>query len=137
MSNAAIRKALENRVKTLPGDLPISWENVNFEPANDGAFVSTFLLFAEPQDLGFKDSPYIQRGYLQLGFHYPTNAGPGAAQAQAEVARAHFARGLSLKADGITTVIDRTPEITGGAVEDSRFVIRARIRFYAHIDPTA
>lgn len=133
----SIGAALETSLTNMPQVPPLAWENLNYKPVDGVAYLSTFLLLAEPDDAGFKDSPFIQRGYLQINLHYPTNIGPGAARLKAKDLRRYFARGTSLEHDGVTTVIDRTPEITGGAVEDGRYVMRVRVRFYAHIDPTA
>jgi hypothetical protein len=137
MSNKAIRQAMENRLNTLPNKPPIAWENNNFTPVTGVGYLSTFMLFTKPDDRGFRDSPYIQRGYMQIGLHWPTNTGPGAAEGKAEEVRAHFKRGTTLVASGVTTVINETPEVTGGSIEDGRYVIRVRIPFYARIEALA
>lgn len=137
MSNAAIRRAMETRLNTLPDKPPIAWENNNFTPVTGVGYLSTFMLFTKPDDMGFKDSPYVQRGYMQVGVHWPTNTGPSAAETQAEKVRAHFKRGTSFEASGVTTVVSDTPEQTGGSIEDGRYVIRVRIPFYARIEALA
>lgn len=139
----AIGVALETKLKAFPG-MPIhpggkqalAWENTNYEPETGVPYLSTFLLFAEPDDVGYKDSPFIQRGYMQLGLHFPTNKGPGEARAMAKALRRYFFRSLSLIAGGITTVIEKTPTISGGAVEEGRYVVRIIVRFYAEIQPS-
>lgn len=70
---------------------------------------------------------------MQVNLMFPTGGGPGAAEQRGKLLQLAFHRGLSLAADGITTVIDETPEVTGGAVEDDRFVVKVFIRFYAYI----
>lgn len=132
MNNRAIRAALEARLKALDIAFPTAWPNTNIAPS--GAFQSPDILFAEPDDRGFRDSPIVQRGIFVITLLYPTNTGPGAAETKAEAIRNHFYRGLSLATtENFSVVIDRTPELTGGGIEDDYFVIRVRCRFYAYI----
>lgn len=135
MSRADISQAMEVHLKNLPNRPATAWENVNFNPTTGVGYISAFMLFAEPNDVGYKDSPYIQRGYMQVGVHWPTNTGAGAAQEQAEAIAAWFKRGTSLANDGITVIIDKTPEITGGSIEDGRYVVRVRVRFFCRVQP--
>lgn len=133
MSRADITQAMESRLHALPQRPPTAWENVNFVPTNGVGYISSYTLFAMPDDVGYRDSPFIQRGYMQIGVHWPTNTGAGAAQAEAERIAAWFARGSSFVNDGTTVIIDRTPEITGGSIEDGRYVVRVRVRFFSRI----
>lgn len=133
MSNRAITKALENKLKAIAPALPIAYNNVNFATPN-GPYQSAYVLFARPDTTGFGSGPYLQSGYMQVGLHYPTGGGAGEAQARGDLIRASFFRGLSLAADGITTVIEETPEVSGGAIEGDRFVVKVLIRFYAQIE---
>ncbi len=133
MSNSLIRKALETRLAAMPNVPTIVYENSNVS-VGTGPYVSTNILFSEPDDVGFKDSSFIQRGYLQLTLYYPTNSGPGAAERMAENFRLWFARSFSFSVEGATVIVERTPEITNGGVEDSRFVIRVFVRFRATME---
>ncbi len=133
MGNPLIRKALETRLAAMPGVPTIVYENSNVS-VGTGPYVVSNILFAEPDDVGFKDSPFIQRGYLQLTLHYPTNTGPGAAERMADNFRRWFARSFSFSIVGATVVVERTPEITNGGVEDSRFVVRVFVRFRATVE---
>ena len=134
MSNKLIRKALEQRLAAMPAVPTIAYENVNFVPVDNVPFVAINFMFAQPDDLGFRDSPFIQNGYLQLTLFYPVNKGPGAAESKAEDFRNWFARSFSFAVDGATVVINHTPEISGGSVEDGRYVIRVYIRFRATVE---
>lgn len=133
MSNADIRRALENRVKTLEPLLPTAWENVNFSPPDQAPYQQTNVMFAQPEDVGFRDSPYIQRGIFQITLHYPLNQGPGYAQARGELFRNHFYRGLTCPDNVVAVVIDLTPEVTGGQVEENAYVVRVKVRFYCQL----
>lgn len=128
-----ISSAIETYLKTLDEDFETAYENVNFKPSDNPFQVPTFL-FAEPDDLGYRDSPYILRGIFTNTLAYPTNEGAGNAQTKAEQVKAYFYRGLSLPTPNFNIIFDRTPEITGGAVEEDRYIIRVRCRFFAHID---
>jgi hypothetical protein len=132
MSNNKIRKALERALKAFDPDFPTAWENVNFEP-EEWPYQSVAILFAEPENPTMGDDFYRQRGFMQVKLYYPLNVGPGTVEARAELLRTAFKRGLSLEADGVITVIDRTPEIAPGANEADRYVVLVRIRFYANI----
>jgi hypothetical protein len=133
MSNIEIRKALETQLIALDNSIATAWENVDFSPANNEPFQIVHFLYTQPGDVGFKNGPYLQQGYMQVSLQYPTNQGSGAAQAKAEMLRAGFFRGLSLSANGITTVIAQTPEILAAIVENDRYSVKVRIRFYAYI----
>lgn len=134
--NSRIRQLMETHLKGLAPDFPTAWDNVNFKPP-DGPFQVVNFLFAEPDDRGFRDSPYTQRGIMTVTLAYPTNQGSGIVEAKANDVRNRFVRGTSLPIidDGqFKVIIDRTPEITGGAVEEERYIIRVRVRFFAHVD---
>ena len=133
MSNIEIRKALETQLIALDSSIATAWENVDFTPVNNQPFQIVHFLYTQPGDAGFKNGPYLQQGYMQVTLQYPTNQGSGAAQAKAEMLRASFFRGLSLSANGITTVIAQTPEILAAIVENDRYSVKVRIRFYAYI----
>jgi hypothetical protein len=135
VSNALIRQANETHLKALEPNFPTAWENVNFSPT-DAPFQTVSHLFAEPDDRGYRDSPFIQRGYMQIGLFYPTDQGPAMAQIKAEEIREHFPRGLSLDTGQFPVIVEKTPEIRGGAIEEGRYVIRVLVRFFANIDPT-
>lgn len=134
MSNKAIRAACEAHLKALEPAFPTAWNNVNFQPPV-GPYQIPDFLFAEPDDRGFRDNPYMQRGIFSIRLFYPTNQGAGPAETKAEQLRDHFYRGLSLMtSEGFSVIFDRTPENSGGEiVEEGRFFIIVRCRFYAYI----
>lgn len=137
MDNNTIGATFETHLKALAPAFPTAYENTNFKPPEGPFQVPTFL-FAEPDDIGFKDSPFIQRGIMTVTLAYPTNQGSKQANAKALDIRNHFPRGLSLPlTGGGNVIVDRTPEITGGSIEGDRFIIRVRIRFYAVLEQAA
>lgn len=132
MSNLAIRRALEVFLAELQPNFPTAWENDDFEES-DIAYQQVNLLFAKPDNPTMGDGFYRQRGIFQVTLRFPQNTGSQAAAEHAEMIREAFKRGLSLEADGVTTKIDETPEVSEGRNIEGRYVILVRIRFYADI----
>lgn len=133
MTEAAIFKALEVSLRDQAPNFATAWENANFAPVSGTPFQSAFVKLAKPENPTMGDGHYRQRGYLQISLSYPSNEGAGPARARAGDLRAHYRRGLSLTADGVTTVIDRTPEIGSGSNEGDRYNINVFVSFYADI----
>jgi len=133
MSNKEIKEAIEDFLELLEPGFPTAYENVNFKPT-EAAFQAPSFLFAEPDNRGYANDPYLQRGIFTNTLAYPINEGGGAAQAKAETVKQHFRRGTTILADGLKIIIETTPEIAGGNVEDDRYIIRVRCRFFAYVD---
>ncbi len=97
----------------------------------DTGLAEVYLLAAEP------DNPEMgtmatEKGFLQISLFYPLDTGPAAAMARAELIRATFIRGASFAASGVTTTVERTPEIAPAMIEEDRYHLPVRVRFYAH-----
>ncbi len=127
----AVRRALETALAANAGGIAIAYENVPYEPVNGTPYQAAYILTAEPENIEIGEA-YTERGVFQINLHYPLNAGPGAVEARAEAIRAVFPRGASFTADGVTTHIERTPEIGPGRVDEDMFFKPVRVRFYAH-----
>lgn len=131
MTLTLVRSALEVAVAAMSPALSTAYENAPFTPVNGTPYQRVWLMPNTP------DNPEMggwmtERGILQIDLCYPLNAGPSAATARAELIRTTFHRGASFTASGVTTTIERTPEIMPGRVEDDRFVVPVRVRFFAH-----
>lgn len=131
MSLVAIRAALETALSGMSPALATAWENVPFAPVNGTAYQRVFLLAAEP------DNPEMgrfttDRGYMQVSLAYPLDTGPNAAQARAELIRDTFYRGASFVSSGITAQVEKTPEIAPARIEEDRYVVPVKIRFFAN-----
>lgn len=131
MSIVLIRSALETALAAITPAIALAYENHPYEPVNGTPYGRVYLLAAEP------DNPEMgtftqERGFLQVSLAYPLDTGPGAAAAQAEVIRDAFYRGRALTASGVTTTIERTPEISPARIEDDRYVVPVRVRFFAN-----
>lgn len=132
MSAAAVRAALEVALAAMSPALATAYENANYSPVVGTPYQRVFVLRAAP------DNPEIgrftiERGIMQISLYYPLGTGPAAAEARAELIRTTFYRGASFTASGVTTIIERTPEISPGRAEDDRWVVPVRVRFFAHI----
>lgn len=134
MSALLIRSALEVALAAMSPTLASAYENAPYTPVVGTPYQQITLLLAEPDnsEIG-RATMYRQDGFFQVDLRYPLNAGPGAATTRAELIKSTFYRGASFTASGVTVNIERTPEIMPGRVEDDRFVIPVRIRFYSFI----
>lgn len=132
MSVAAIRAALESALAAVTPTIATAWENAEFTPTPGTPYQRVYVLFAEPANTEISRS-YMEQGFMQVSLAYPLNGGPGPAAARAELLRSIFYRGRSLLAAGVTTTIERTPEIAPGQFDGDRYVVPVRIRFFAHI----
>lgn len=131
MSIALVRQALEVALAAMSPALATQWENVPYSPVSGTPYQRVFLLPADP------DNPEMgrfttERGILQISLAYPLDTGPAAASARAELIRDTFYRGRSFTASGITTTIEKTPEVAPGRIEENRYVIPVKIRFFAN-----
>lgn len=132
MSAPADREALETALAANAGGIDIAYENVPYEPVEGTPYQAAYMLFAEPENIEVGPA-YKERGIFQVNLFYPTNAGPGAAEARADSIRDTFYKDAAFVADGVTVQIERTPEIGPGRVEEDRYFKPVKVRFYAHV----
>ena len=133
MSTVSIRSALETALNNISPALATAWENRPFSPpAQTVPYQIVHVLFAEP-DNSVYGPEHRELGYMQIRLMYPLNAGSAAAMARAELIRDTFARGESFTSSGITAISMRTPEILPATVEDGRYAVIVRVRFYANV----
>lgn len=131
MSLVAVRAALESALSAMTPALAVAWENSPYTPVVGTPYQRVHLLAAEPDNPEMGGS-VIERGFMQVTLCYPLDTGPGAAAARAELIRQTFKRGAAFTASGVTTQIERTPEVSPAMSEDDRFVVPVRVRFFAH-----
>jgi hypothetical protein len=132
MSAVLIRSALEAALAGMSPAVAVAWENAPFTPTAGTPYAQVHLLLAQP-DNNEIGRAHTEQGFLQVDLKYPLGTGPATASTRAELIRSTFYRGASFTASGVTAHIERTPEIMPGRVEEDRYVIPVRIRFYAHI----
>lgn len=134
MSQVAIRKALEIALNAMTPALPTAWENVTFQPPDPALpFQRVFILFAEPDDAELGSANHTERGIFQINLLYPLQAGDKDARARAELIKSTFARANSFSNSGISTIIERTPEASGGMVDGDRWLVPVKCRFFAFV----
>ena len=136
MSAVAVRSALQEALVDITPTIGFAWENVKYSPVPGTPYARVTVLLAEPANAEVGAGArtyYTEQGFMQVDLRYPLGNGPTAALTRAEAIRSTFYRGASFTASGVTAHIERTPEIMPGRVEDDRFVIPVRSRFYAHI----
>jgi hypothetical protein len=76
---------------------------------------------------------YTEQGIFQVNLFYPKDAGPGDAQARAELIRTKFPFAASLVNGGVTVNIINTTEIGPARPEDDRFMVPVKVRWSARI----
>ena len=133
MSLIAVRIALETKLSTITPALSTAYENVPFTPVTGTAYQMAFLLPATPANPTMGDGYYREQGIFQVTLMYPLQAGPKTAADRAELIRAAFKRGTSMTSGGITTIVERTPEIGQGRVDGDRWALPVKIRWFAGI----
>ena len=133
MSLASVRIALETKLNSMTPALSTAWENVPFTPVSGTPYQAAYLLPATPANPTMGDGYYREQGIFQVTLMYPLQAGPKTAADRAELIRAAFKRGTSMTSGGITTIIERTPEIGQGRVDGDRWMQIVRIRWFAGI----
>ena len=134
MSAAAIRQALELRLAAMTPALPTAVENKKFTPVFGEPYQQVHLLWARPVNPSFGDGFRRLSGIMQVTLQYPIDGGTGDIDERADDIVAFFPRGLSVTASGVTTTIDRTPEVMSGRTEGDRYVIPVRVQFFANIE---
>jgi hypothetical protein len=127
-----VRQALEVALAAMSPALATAYENVPFAPTPGTPYQAAYLLPATPDNIEIGQS-YVERGYLQVNLNYPLDTGPAAATARAEMIRSTFYRGASFSAGGIVTNIEQTPEIGSARIDEDRYFLPVKIRFYAHV----
>ena len=133
MSISSVRIALESKLNAMTPSLSTAYENVPFTPVTGTAYQMAFLLPATPANPTMGDGYYREQGIFQVTLMYPLQAGPKTAADRAELIRAAFKRGTSMTSGGITTIVERTPEIGQGRVDGDRWALPVKIRWYAGI----
>jgi hypothetical protein len=134
MSQVLIRKALEKHLATMSPSLSTANENVNFIPVTGTPYQRINLLPATPDNPTIGGNHYLELGIFQITLCYPMNAGANAAQARAELIKAHFPRVLSLTESTLTLTITRTPAIATAFIDGDRYCIPVSIQYHANIN---
>ncbi len=132
MSLPSVRTALETALNAMTPALVTAWQNKPYPPIEGTPYQKAFILTAEPGNAEY--GPYYQeRGIFQVTLMYPLMTGSAAAEARGELLRTTFARGNSFVSGSVTVMIERTPHIGQGLVDDDRWAVPIKIRFFANV----
>lgn len=130
MSDLAVRRALEIALIALAPAIEVATENGDYTPTAKTPYAETFLIPAEPDNLG--DFTRLQ-GVFQVDLKYPKGVGPKAAAERAELMKTVFYRGASFASGGVTVRIERTLHVMKGYNDADRWILPVRIRYFANL----
>lgn len=133
MTAVLCRAALEVALAAMSPALATANENVSYKPVVGTPYQRVTVLLAAPANLEMGNARFTEQGFMQIDLAYPLGTGPAAPTARADLIRSTFYRGASFTSGGVTVHIEKTPEIAPGRVEEDRFVIPVKVRFFAHI----
>ena len=133
MSITVIRSALEVALAAMSPAMPTAYENAPFIPVVGVAYQRAFLLTAQPENTEMGNTRHTEIGIFQISLNYPLSTGPRDATLRAELIRSTFYQGRTFSAGGIDATVENTPEIAPGRVEDERYVVPVKIRFFSHV----
>ena len=132
MSIINVRAALQSKLNGMSPSLDTAWENFKYDPVDDVPYQVAYVIRSvENPTMG--DDFHRLMGIFQINLYYPLKEGTATAEARAELIKTTFKRGTSMTSGGITTRIDRTPEIPQGRADGDRWMIPVKIRWYADI----
>lgn len=132
MSVLKIRAALETALTAMSPALATAWENTTYTPTAGAPYQRVTMTFAEPVNIEYGRS-FQQGGLFGVTLCYPQGAGPADAAARIELLRSTFYRGAAFSADGLTTLVARTPLILAATLEGDRYVVPVQVPFLATI----
>lgn len=128
-----IRAAIETALAAISPTLTPAYENVAFTPTAGTPYQRVEWMWARPGNNEISQN-YTQEGICQVTLCYPTNTGPAAAAARAEVTKATFKRGSGpYTSSGVSVSIPYTPEVMPAYVDGDRYCVPVRIRVFAQL----
>lgn len=130
MNQPDIRTRLDRRLLLLVPQIPIAFEETQFDPKqeapNGAPFLETMLIPAPPFSPTVDERATITRGIYQIMLDYPPGNGPRAAEAKAAAIQAHFPPLLAL-GDGLRT--RGTPAISPIISDPARIRLAVSVRY--------
>jgi len=133
MSITNVRDALEIKLNSITPALATAWQNIKYTPVTGTPYQAAYVMPATPDNPTMGCDHYREQGIFQISLFYPLLAGPGAAEARAELIRTAFKRGTSMTSGGVIVRIEKTPEIGQGRVDGDRWHVPCKMRFFAEI----
>lgn len=133
MSLIHVRQALEIALFNIAPSIDIAWENNSYTPTVGVPWIRAVLMPATPENPTYGSDYHRLHGIFYIEFNYQKNTGSQAAVTRAELTKAVFKRSASFTNNGLTVVIERTPEIGQGSVIGDWFIIPWRARWYSEV----
>ena len=133
MTIALIRAALEIRLASITPAVSTAAENIAFTPASGVPYQRSNLLPNTPDDGQIGSSVYFEVGIFQVTVCYPINAGPGPAEARAQLIKNAFKRGTTLVNGGVTVIVMNQPSVASALIDDDRFCIPISVRYQSQL----
>ena len=133
MSNVLARGALQTKLATITPAIATAYENVEYKPVEGTPYQAVYFMPANPENPTMGDDYYRLIGIFQINLFYPLRDGTGTAEARAELIRTTFKRGTSMTNGSLTVIVNKTPEIVPGVVDEDRWLIPVKIRWYAGV----
>ncbi|CAL8972879.1 hypothetical protein RHODGE_RHODGE_01030 [Rhodoplanes serenus] len=122
--------ALFDRLRTMPGVLPIAWPNVPFTPPDDQRYLRVYVLPGQPEGIDLSGRHIRRGGMLQVSVCWPAGAGITAPREVAGAIADRFALGTIIERGGLRIRISRPPRIAGELIED----VVVQVPITAHYD---
>ncbi|MHB1125238.1 MAG: DUF4128 domain-containing protein [Ramlibacter sp.] len=136
MSEVLIRKALEDRLASLPGglgDAATAYENAAYTPQAGQPYQRANLLPATPDNAIQGAASYLDVGVFQITLLYPLGAGTGDAALMAEALRQHFRRGTTLTEGELSVLVTHTPHVARGYPDGDRWTVPVSVRYQCQV----
>lgn len=133
MSIPQIRRALENHLKAMVPAIPIAWENVAFTPPADGSAYAEVRFVPNDPITPMDSLSFIEQGFFQVALMYPQGVGPRDSETRVDQLRAHFRRGTTLTAGGVSTIITRVPTVAAPVPADGQWRVPVTIYWQAQV----
>jgi len=135
MSIISVRAALQSKLDGMSPALATAWENFKDDSVPiDGVPYQAAYLLPSVENPTMGDDYHRLIGIFQINLYYPLLEGTATAEARAELISTTFKRGTSMASGGITTRIEKTPEIMPGRADGDRWMIPIKIRFFAGVN---
>ena len=132
MSTILVKKAIRDAVADITPILPIAWENVEYTPTMGNPYQKVHVFFISPDNRGYGSGPYMEEGFFQISLYYPKQIGTELIDARADLIRATFKRGSHLISGTQDVVVNKTPTISSGKVDEDWYMIPVTVYFFSN-----
>lgn len=132
MAIVQIKRAAERKLSQLTPVVPTAHEGVSFDPPS-GLYQRVQFTIQAPDDPVLGTGFHRERITMQVFVVGDANKGTSEVINQAELIRAHFAKGLVLEENNVKIHVLRTPQIAGNTVVSERVICPVLIQLVAEV----